>query len=106
MTETERWIDQRLAEAPEAVRAAMRRAVAGQPGAPGEVLARSALAEYGRVLSGTGGREDANPLLIADALLTHAFQAEAEGTVAGGERVERVWYEGLTELADRLDGKA
>jgi hypothetical protein len=33
---------------------------------------------YSQVVEGEGGREDALPLLAADALLTHAFQAQAE----------------------------
>lgn len=104
MTETERWIERRLEGAPEPVLAAMRQAVAGQAGSPGVVLVRSALVEYRRVLGGSGRREDATPLLIADALLTHAFQAEADTGPAADQKVEQVWYEGLAELMQRLDG--
>lgn len=41
-------------------------------------LAAAALRLYGEVAGGSGGREDALPLLAADALFTHAFQAQAE----------------------------
>jgi hypothetical protein len=41
-------------------------------------LAEGAMSLYSRVLDGSGGREDAILLLAADALLTHAFQAQAE----------------------------
>lgn len=43
-----------------------------------ESLAMGAFSLYAKVLAGTGGREDALVLLAADALLTHAFQAQAE----------------------------
>ena len=41
-------------------------------------LAEGAMNLYAKVLAGSGGREDAILLLAADALLTHAFQAQAE----------------------------
>jgi hypothetical protein len=43
-----------------------------------EALAAGAEALLARVLRGSGGREDALPLLAADALLTHALEARAE----------------------------
>ena len=43
-----------------------------------DTLATGARALYAKVLKGSGGRENALPLLAADALLTHAFQAQAE----------------------------
>jgi hypothetical protein len=43
-----------------------------------DALAEGAMRLYDAVVSGSGGREDALPLLAADALLTHAFQAQVE----------------------------
>jgi hypothetical protein len=48
-----------------------------------EALACGARLLYREVLAGTGGREDAIVLLAADALLTHAFEAQAESDPAG-----------------------
>jgi hypothetical protein len=48
-----------------------------------DALAEGALALYARVVAGSGGREDALPLLAADALLTHAFEAQAQLDPAG-----------------------
>jgi len=53
-------------------------------------LAEAALALYAAVARGSGGRDDALPLLAADALLTHAFEAQAE-----------VDPNGVADLADR-----
>jgi hypothetical protein len=53
-------------------------------------LAEAALTLYAAVARGSGGRDDALPLLAADALLTHAFEAQAEADP-----------EGVAELADR-----
>jgi hypothetical protein len=43
-----------------------------------DALAEAAIQLYASVAERSGGREDALPLLAADALLTHAFQAQAE----------------------------
>jgi hypothetical protein len=43
-----------------------------------EVLASAAMALYRGVMGGTGDRRDALPLLVADALFTHAFHAQAD----------------------------
>lgn len=56
-----------------------------------EALAEAALVLYGRVLAGSGGREDALPLLAADALLTHAFEAQAELAPDGIARLADCW---------------
>jgi hypothetical protein len=48
-----------------------------------DALAAGALRLYSRLRTGSGGREDALPLLAADALLTHALQAQAEEDVVG-----------------------
>jgi hypothetical protein len=53
-------------------------------------LAEAALALYAQVARGSGGRDDALPLLAADALLTHAFEAQAEADPNG-----------VADLADR-----
>jgi hypothetical protein len=72
------WLEARLEEAPPALVATM--AAALPPSAPTvvEALVAGALELYGRVARGSGGREDALPLLAADALFTHAFEAQAE----------------------------
>lgn len=46
---------------------------------------------YGQILRGTGGREDALPLLAADALLTHALEARAEMDVDGVAEFAEAW---------------
>jgi hypothetical protein len=88
------WIRLRLAGAP---RALVERMVAALPTAQGrptpDVLAEGAITLYAQVLAGDGTREDALPLLAADALFTHAFQAQAE-----------LDYDGLTLFAHRWGG--
>ncbi|HET8653945.1 MAG TPA: hypothetical protein VFL93_00330 [Longimicrobiaceae bacterium] len=90
MRAAEAWLRARTGSAPEAL---VREMVAALP--PGdepipEALAAAALALYARISDSGGGREDALPLLAADALFTHAFEAQA-GTDAGrlGEVAER-----------------
>ena len=86
------WVRERLAGAPPELVEAMVRAVpAGDDVA--EALARGAETLYARVLRGKGGREDALPLLAADALLTHALEAKAEADP-----------DGLAEFAVRWGG--
>jgi hypothetical protein len=78
VSRAEQWLRDHLAAAPEGLLGEMVAALpAGEDTVP-EALAAGALALYGRVLRGGGGREDALPLLAADALLTHAFEAQAE----------------------------
>ncbi|MQA90020.1 MAG: hypothetical protein GEU90_07285 [Gemmatimonas sp.] len=79
MTRSERWIEERLGSAPRELLDVMRAAVRAHdlPDVP-EALAAAAIALYKQVVDGAGGREDALPLLAADALLTHAFEAAAE----------------------------
>ena len=64
--------------APPALVSAMMAAL--PPAAPTvtEALVTGALELYGSVARGSGGREDALPLLAADALFTHAFESQAE----------------------------
>lgn len=91
----EAWLRSRAGEAPSHLLEAMVQAVGGQgEGALPDRLAEAALSLYSQVLTGTGGREDAFPLLTADALLTHAFEAQAE-----------LEPERLLEFADRWDGR-
>lgn len=58
-----------------------------------EALAQGAVSLYRTALSGAGDRADAFPLLAADALLTHAFEAQAE-----------LAPEGLVQFARRSGG--
>ena len=59
-----------------------------------EILVGGAMALYAAVVDGTGGREDALALLAADALFTHAFQAQAEFDPQGLSAYVRLWTEG------------
>lgn len=72
------WVRARLADAPPALLDAMVAALPAdaQLGIP-DALAAGALALYAG-LPATGGRADALPLLAADALFTHALEAQAE----------------------------
>jgi hypothetical protein len=47
-------------------------------GSVADTLAAAAVGLYAQLRAGTGCREDALPLLAADALLTHAVEAQAE----------------------------
>jgi len=77
MSPAERWIRERLPKAPTRLVIPM---IAALPEGEGiaESLAAAAMSLYREVAAGSGGREDALPLLAADALFTHAFQAQAE----------------------------
>jgi hypothetical protein len=87
----ERWLRGRLGEAPPRLREAMLSALA-EGGAPvPDALAAAALRLYEQVLGGSGGREDALPLLAADALLTHALEAQAEADPDGLAAFARRW---------------
>ena len=88
------WLREHAADAPQHLRTAMVEALEPETTAPiPEALVDGALRVYAQVLSGAGGREDAFPLLVADALLTHAFEAQAE-----------LDPEGVSELARRAGG--
>jgi hypothetical protein len=56
-----------------------------------EALAEGAMALYREVVAGEGRRDDAIPLLAADALFTHAFEAQAEIDPAGIRRFAEKW---------------
>jgi hypothetical protein len=87
----EGWLRERVPDAPPELLATMIAAVDHGPAPVPDALAAGALALYRRVASGGGGREDALPLLAADALLTHAFEAQAEIDPAGLERLASRW---------------
>jgi len=100
VTPTESWIRSRLVDVPAHLLEAMVAApLEGETVA--DSLAAAAIALYREVARGTGGREDAFPLLVADALFTHAFQAQAErdpdGLLAFSDRWSEI--EGLKEVA-------
>jgi hypothetical protein len=78
VTPAERWLREHLADAPPELLDAMAAALPaeGEPDVS-EALFRAGTALYARVLEGRGGREDALPLLAADALFTHALEARA-----------------------------
>lgn len=75
----EGWLVDRIGDAPDHLVSLMLEAIrlAESTTIP-ERLAEGALLLYKRVVAGNGDRADAFPLLAADALLTHAFQAMAE----------------------------
>lgn len=91
MSEAERWIRARFPAAPPELVDAMASAVDGAPEPVPEALAEGAMVLYGRVAAGSGGREDALPLLAADALLTHAFEALAESDLDRVEAAAEQW---------------
>jgi hypothetical protein len=77
------WLRARLADAPPELLDAMEWALPGGAPTVADALAEGALLLYGALRSGGGGREDALPLLAADALMTHALEAQAEADPAG-----------------------
>ena len=97
MTDAERWIRERLVDTPAELLEAMCDAAAVHPLPVPEALARGALDLYERLARGAGDRSDALPLLAADALLTHAFEALAEIDLPGIEAASRRW--GATPLS-------
>ena len=78
MSDANRWLERRLESAPRALVATMVAALPAAAPTVAEALVVGALELYGRVARGSGAREDALPLLAADALFTHAFEAQAE----------------------------
>ncbi len=104
MTPAEGWIRERLADAPPALLDAMAAALPDDAPSVPDALAGGAAALLETVARGSGGREDALPLLAADALLTHAFQAQAEADPAGVAALAARWGAAgrLGELGVRL----
>jgi hypothetical protein len=74
----EEWLRKRLPAAPRALLEAMVAALPENALLPSEAMARGSAKLYEQVIAGATGREAALPLLAADALLTHAFEARAE----------------------------
>ncbi|HEU4882987.1 MAG TPA: hypothetical protein VFT45_12090 [Longimicrobium sp.] len=94
MTAAEAWVRGRLAGSPPALLDAMLAALPADDALQvPDALAEGALAIYAQLLAGGAGadRDDALPLLAADALFTHALQAQAEadpdGVPALAERI-------------------
>lgn len=84
------WLRTRLADAPSSLLEQMV-AVLPEDGEVPDALAAGAMSLYEQVLRGTGGREDALPLLAADALLTHALEARAEMDAEGVGEFAEAW---------------
>ena len=78
MTAAELWLRGRGEGVPPALLRSMLEALPAEEGFVPEALAGAALTLYAQVARGTGDRTDALPLLAADALFTHAFEAQAE----------------------------
>jgi hypothetical protein len=85
------WLRGRLADAPPALLDTMLAALPADADlSVPDALAAGALALYAR-LPASGGRGDALPLLAADALFTHALEAQAEADPDGvGSLAERI----------------
>ena len=91
MTDAERWLRERLPDAPADLLDAMAAALPPEGGgALADTLAAGSLRLYAGLGGGAGGREAALPLLAADALLTHALEAQSEADLDGlGDFVHR-----------------
>lgn len=87
----EGWLRARVAGAPERLLETMVAALPSDAESESEALAQAAASLYARVVEGTGGRDEALPLLAADALLTHAFEACAESDPGGLEAFAARW---------------
>lgn len=98
MSSAEVWLRGQLGEAPSALLETMVSALAGDAADVPAELSDAALRLYARVARGEGGREDALPLLAADALLTHAFQAQAELRPEALDSLVRRCQDGLKEI--------
>ncbi len=83
MNEAESWLRSRVPGAPAQLLKTMISALPESAETVADALATASLRLYEDVVDGSGGREDALPLLAADALLTHAFQAQAEMDASG-----------------------
>jgi hypothetical protein len=91
VTDAERWLRERLPDAPAGLLDAMAAALPTEGGgALADTLAAGALRLYAGLSGGAGGRENALPLLAADALMTHALEAQSEADP-----------DGLADFADR-----
>lgn len=94
MTTAEAWLRGRLPDAPPALLEAMLAALPEDEDGPvADALADAGLRLYAELLRDGAGtaREDALPLLAADALFTHALEAQAEADPDGvGVLAERI----------------
>jgi hypothetical protein len=94
MTGAERWLRASVPDAPTVLLAEMLAALEPEDAPVPEALAAAAVRLYARVVRGSGDREDALPLLAGDALMTHAFQAQAELDPGGLEPLADRWGPG------------
>lgn len=78
MTPAELWLRDRAQGVPPELLARMLQALPASGGAVPDALVDAAAHLYAAVAEGSGVRADALPLLAADALFTHAFEAQAE----------------------------
>jgi hypothetical protein len=97
------WLTARLPGAPEPLLAEMIAALPQRSASLPDALAEGARSLYARLLRGADDREAALPLLAADALLTHAFQAQAEIDADGVAALAARWGASgrLGDLAQR-----
>jgi hypothetical protein len=99
VSEAERWLLSHAGAAPADLLASMKAALSETSGlAVPDALAGAAMRLYARVATGPGGRADALPLLAADALLTHAFEAQAELDPTGVAELARRWGGRMAEV--------
>ncbi len=94
MSTAERWLRERFSTAPPPLLDAMVAALPPDAQGVPDALAAGALHLYRTVGAGQGGRDDALPLLAADALLTHAFGAQAEQAPEGMAALAARWGAG------------
>ena len=98
----ESWLRDKLADrAPDELLDCMVAALPDNYRSVADAFAEGAMSLYREVVSGSGGREVALALLAADALFTHAFEAQAETDIDGiADLVMRYGATGqLTKLA-------
>lgn len=94
MMPAEVWLRKHVPNAPAQLLETMIASLPDEEESLPDALASAAVRLYAQVVAGDGGREDSLPLLAADALLTHAFQAQAQLDPSG-----------LAALADRWSAR-
>ena len=112
LSAAERWLDQRLDEAPSELAMDVRRLVRAvgdearddSGDAIATLLARAGLSGLDEIVEGRGGRETALRLLAADAALTLSFEAAAE--LGGDVQALCTRLGPCGELGMRLDREA
>jgi hypothetical protein len=96
VTPAELWLREHCAGAPPRLLDCMVHALPGTPTSVPDAMVQGAVRLYREVTTSDCTREDALPLLAADALLTHAFQVQAELDVSGvGALADRCGAVGL-----------